>query len=160
MPVLPVPVAPSKPGKIRRRTCPNFTPCRQAYASPDRAKGRFDAAARRLHESFGMLRSVSGDSIYTWLTAMLEVQALTLGVPPDRADARAAEAVAALQRVAPDDPYNSTFVAATVGSLREAQGRHAEAVAWGYASFHPLFVANPDAGLARFKDLGRLAEAP
>ncbi|KAB2900881.1 MAG: serine/threonine protein kinase [Dokdonella sp.] len=101
----------------------------QTYAALDRAEGHFDAAARRLHESFEMFRAVSGDSIYTWLTAMLEVQALTLAGHLDRADARAAEAVAALQRAAPDDPYNSTFAAVTVGSLRQAQGRHAEAVA-------------------------------
>lgn len=100
----------------------------QSYAALARAEGRFEEAARRLRRSFELFRSISGDSTYTWLTALLEVQVLIKAGQLQAAAKLGEEAVAALHKVAPDDLYNNTFAASVMGSLHAAQGRHVEAV--------------------------------
>ena len=100
----------------------------QTYGSLARARGQFDLAAQRYRKSFEAFRASTGDSVYTWLTAMVEVSALTDAEKFAEADARGVEATAALARIAPDDAYNNTYAASVMGALRQAEGRHEEAI--------------------------------
>lgn len=100
----------------------------QTWGTLARAQGKFDLAAERYRKSFDVFRVATGESVYTWLTALLEVAALTDAERYREADARANEAVAALKRIAPDDEYNATYAASVLGSLRQAEGRHHEAI--------------------------------
>lgn len=93
-----------------------------------RAQGRFDLAVQRYLTSFEVFRERTGESIYTWLTALLRVEALIDAGRLHEADTVASEAHAALARM-PEDPYAKIYEASAVGSLRHVQGRHAEAVA-------------------------------
>ncbi|HQZ63171.1 MAG TPA: tetratricopeptide repeat protein, partial [Dokdonella sp.] len=79
-------------------------------------------------KAFEVFRVATGDSVYTWLTALLEVTALSDAGRYREADARAGEAVAALQRHAPEDEYNNTYAASVLGNLRLAEGRHDDAI--------------------------------
>jgi eukaryotic-like serine/threonine-protein kinase len=100
----------------------------QTYGGLARARGQFELAAQRYRKSFEAFRAATGDSVYTWMTALLEVGALTDAEKYSEADVLAAEASAALARVSPDDAYNNTYVASVVGALRQAEGRHDEAI--------------------------------
>ncbi|HET6546530.1 MAG TPA: serine/threonine-protein kinase [Rhodanobacteraceae bacterium] len=100
----------------------------QTWGSLARAEGKFDLAVERYRKSFDVFRATTGDSIYTWLTALIEVGTLTDAGRYGEADRRAAEALAALARVAPDDNYNNTYAASVVGALRYAEGRYDEAI--------------------------------
>lgn len=100
----------------------------QTYGSLARAQGKFDLAAERYRKSFEAFRAATGDSIYTWLTALAEVAVLTEAERFAEADSLAEEAMAAIARLAPEDNYDNTFAASTVGALRLAEGRHAEAI--------------------------------
>jgi serine/threonine-protein kinase len=99
----------------------------QSYGNLARAQGRFDLAAQRFHQAFEVFKSTSGDSVYTWLTALLEVGALTELHRYAEAEALGIEATATLLKIAPDDAYNAMFAATVMGRLRHEQGRHAEA---------------------------------
>lgn len=100
----------------------------QTYASLARAQGKFDVAVERYRSSFEVFHATTGDSVYTWLTALLEVAALTDAGRYAEADVRVEEAVAALVRLAPGDSYNTTYAASVIGSLRQAEGRHLDAI--------------------------------
>jgi eukaryotic-like serine/threonine-protein kinase len=100
----------------------------QTYGTLAMARGEFDLAAARFRKSFDAFRAVTGDSVYTWLTALIEVGALTNLGRFEEADARGAEAIAALARIAPEDSYNNTYAASVMGALRQAEGRHDEAI--------------------------------
>ncbi|MEO5560256.1 MAG: serine/threonine-protein kinase [Dokdonella sp.] len=100
----------------------------QTYGSLARAQGKFNLAVDRYRKSFDVFRVATGDSVYTWLTALVEVAAMTDAQRFPEADARVLEAVAALKRISPDDDYNNTYAASVLGSLRQAEGRHREAI--------------------------------
>ena len=100
----------------------------QTYASLARAQGKFNLAVDRYRQSFDVFRVATGDSVYTWLTALAEASAMTDAERYHDADARVLEAVAALKRISPDDDYNNTYAASVIGSLRQAEGRHREAI--------------------------------
>ena len=100
----------------------------QTYGNLARAQGKFDLAAERYRKSFEVFRAATGDSVYTWLTALTEVAALTDAGRYAEADAHALDALAALQRISPDDDYNNTYAASVLGNLRQAEGRHREAI--------------------------------
>ncbi len=100
----------------------------QTYGNLARAQGKFDLAVERYRKSFEVFREATGDSVYTWLTAMTEVAALTDSERYAEADARGTEALAALERISPDDVYNNMYTASVLGSLRQAEGRHPEAI--------------------------------
>ena len=100
----------------------------QSYGNLAIAQGRFDLAAQRFRQSFDVFRAAAGDSVYTWLTALLETRSLIQAGRLVEADARGTEASAMLARIAPDDAYNAMFAAAVMGSLRHEQGRYDEAI--------------------------------
>ena len=100
----------------------------QTYGNLARAQGKFDLAVERFQKSFEVFHVATGDSVYTWLTALVEVAALTDAERYHEADARAAEAIAAIERISPDDEYNKMYAASVLGSLRQAEGRHHEAI--------------------------------
>ncbi|MBL0162714.1 MAG: serine/threonine protein kinase [Xanthomonadales bacterium] len=100
----------------------------QTYGNLARARGEFDLAAVRFRKSFEAFRAATGDSVYTWLTALLEVGALTDQGKFEQADLLGAEATAALIRISPDDSYNRMYSASVMGALRQAEGRHDEAI--------------------------------
>ena len=100
----------------------------QTYGNLARAQGKFDLAVERYRKSFEVFRQATGDSVYTWLTAMTEVAALTDSKRYAEADTRGTEALAALERISPDDVYNNMYAAAVLGTLRQAEGRHPEAI--------------------------------
>jgi eukaryotic-like serine/threonine-protein kinase len=100
----------------------------QTYGTLARAQGKFELAAQRFRKSFDAFRVATGDSVYTWLTALLEVGALTDAEKYKEADGLAAEATAALARIAPDDAYNNTYAASVMGALRQAEGRYDDAI--------------------------------
>lgn len=99
----------------------------QTYGSLARAQGQFELAAQRYRKSFDVFRAATGDSVYTWYSALLEVGALVDLAKFKQADVRAAEAAAALARIS-HDAYDTTYVANVLGSLRQAEGRHDEAI--------------------------------
>ncbi|SFN32357.1 serine/threonine-protein kinase [Dokdonella immobilis] len=99
----------------------------QTYGTLARAQGRFELAAQRYRKSFEAFQAATGDSVYTWITALLEVSALTAAERFVEADRLGADALAALARVSPDDRYNNTFAASVVGSLRLAESRFDDA---------------------------------
>jgi serine/threonine-protein kinase len=101
----------------------------QFYANLARAQGRPDLAAQRYHASVAAFRAVTGDSVYTWLTALEEVGALVELGRLDEADALAAQAVAVLGKLSKDDSYEAAYVNSVVGKLRHAQRRLPEAIA-------------------------------
>jgi serine/threonine-protein kinase len=100
----------------------------QTYGNLARAEGRFELAAQRFHQAFEVFRSTTGDSVYTWLTALLEVSVLIESGKLAQADALATEATRTLARITPDDAYNRTYAASVMGKLRQTQGRNDEAV--------------------------------
>ncbi|MBK6377516.1 MAG: serine/threonine protein kinase [Xanthomonadales bacterium] len=100
----------------------------QTHGNLARAQGKFDLAVQRYRKAFEVFREATGDSVYTWLTALLEVAAMTEAGHYREADARALEAVTALQRISPEDEYNNTYAASVLGNLRQAEGRHGEAI--------------------------------
>lgn len=73
----------------------------QTYGSLARAQGKFNLAVDRYRKSFEVFRVATGDSVYTWLTALVEVAALTDAERYPEADVRALEAVAALHGFRP-----------------------------------------------------------
>ncbi len=101
----------------------------QTYGNLARAQGKFDLAVERYRKSFEAFRVATGNSVYTWLTALIEVAALADAERYPEADTRAAEALAALERFTPGDAYNFMYAASVIGSLRQAEGRHLEAIA-------------------------------
>ena len=100
----------------------------QTYGSLARAEGRFELAAQRYRKAFEAFKAATGDSVYTWITALLEVSALTDAEKFAEADALGADASAALLRISPDDNYNNTFTASVIGALRLAEARYDEAI--------------------------------
>lgn len=100
----------------------------QFHAGLARAQGRFDLAAQRYHASFEVFRDSTGDSVYTWLTALAGVESLIDAGRLAEADAVATEASAALARMQ-EDAYAKLYEANVTGLLRHVQGRTAEAVA-------------------------------
>jgi serine/threonine-protein kinase len=101
----------------------------QFHGNLARAQGRFDLAAQRYHASVEAFRAATGDSVYTWLTALEEVGALVELGRLDEADALAAQAVAAMSKLSKDDSYEAAYVNSVVGKLRHAQQRLPEAIA-------------------------------
>jgi serine/threonine-protein kinase len=100
----------------------------QTFGSLARAQGQFELAAQRYRKAFEAFKVSTGDSVYTWLTALLEVSVLTDAEKFAEADVLGADAVAALARVSPDDNYNNTFAASVMGGLRLAEARYDEAI--------------------------------
>jgi serine/threonine protein kinase/tetratricopeptide (TPR) repeat protein len=92
------------------------------------AQGRFDLAVQRYRAALQAFRSTTGDSIYTWLTALKLVQGLTQAGLLAEAEIVGSEAAAAIVRTAGGDSYESAYSDSVIGALRQAQGRHADAV--------------------------------
>lgn len=99
----------------------------QFYGNLAREQGRFEVAAQRYGESVDVFRKVTGDSIYTGLTAMVRVQAFIDAGQLDKAEAAANEAVVGLSKL-PEDDYANTFQASVLADLRHEQGRFAESI--------------------------------
>jgi len=99
----------------------------QTYGSLARAQGQFELAAQRFRKSFDVFHAATGDSVYTWYSALLEVGALSDLARFKQADERGAEAAAAMARIS-QDAYDTMYVANVMGSLRQAEGRHDEAI--------------------------------
>ena len=100
----------------------------QFHGNLARAQGRLELAAQRYHASFEAFRAATGDSVYTWLTALEEVSVLGELGRFDEADELATRAVDAMGTLANDDSYEATYVAAVLGTLRHAQGRIPDAI--------------------------------
>src|SRR5690606_34315890 len=64
---------------------------------------------------------------YTWLTALVRVEALLDAGRADEAEAVAAEAITAIGRL-PEDDYAEVYMANVIGRLRHQQGRIDEAI--------------------------------
>lgn len=92
------------------------------------AQGRFDLAIQRYRASLRAFRTATGDSIYSWLTALKLVEGLTHAGLLAEAETIGSEATAAISRASGDDSYDSAFSASVMGALRQAQGRHEEAI--------------------------------
>jgi serine/threonine-protein kinase len=99
----------------------------QFHGNLARAQGRFDLAVQRYRASVDAFRTATGDSIYTWLTALRLVSVLTESGRLVEADALGSEAAAAIARLSTED-YDSANSASVIGALRQAQGRHDEAI--------------------------------
>ena len=115
-------------GILARTPGGQYAQALQFHGNLARAQGRPDLAARRYHASYEAFRAATGDSVYTWLTALEEVGALVQLGRLDEADALATQAAATMARLAKDDSYEAAYVLSVVGTLRQAQGRVAEAV--------------------------------
>ena len=92
-----------------------------------REQGRFELAVQRYGNSIDVFRKVTGDSIYTWLTALVRIQAFIDAGQLAQADAAANEAVVGLSKL-PDDDYASLFQASVLADLRHEQGRFVDAI--------------------------------
>ncbi|HEU4664036.1 MAG TPA: protein kinase [Dokdonella sp.] len=101
----------------------------QFHGNLARAQGRFELAAQRYRASFEAFRAVTGDSVYTWLTALEVVSVLAELGRLDEADALATQAIAAMAKLSGDDSYEAAYVASVVGTLRHAQHRLPDAIA-------------------------------
>jgi serine/threonine-protein kinase len=99
----------------------------QFHAALARATGRFDLAAERYNAAFEAFRAATGESVYTWLTALARVQVLVDAGRLGEADALLGDARAALARM-PEDPYATVYEATVAGLVRHEQGRTAEAI--------------------------------
>ncbi len=99
----------------------------QFHAGIARGRGQFDLAAERYGAAFEAFRASTGDSVYTWLTALVRVQALVDAGRLGDADALAREAGTAFARM-PEDPYAKVYQANVMGLVRHEQGRFAEAI--------------------------------
>lgn len=99
----------------------------QMYGNLAREQGRPELAAQRYAESVAAFRKVTGDSMYTGLTALLRVQPLIDIGKLDVADTAAREALDILAKI-PQDEYASFYQASVLGDLRHEQGRYAEAI--------------------------------
>lgn len=100
----------------------------QTYGSLARAQGQFELAAQRYQQSFEAFQAATGDSVYAWLSALLKVNALIDLERFKEADALAAQAAAAMARLSQDNAYDTMYVASVMGALRQAEGRHDEAI--------------------------------
>lgn len=101
----------------------------QFHGNLARAQGRLDVAVQRYEASLDVFRKATGDSIYTWLTALKTVEALTEAGRLEEADTLGTEAAAALAKMSKDDSYDSGYSAGVMGILRHEQGRNDESVA-------------------------------
>ena len=100
----------------------------QFHGNLARAQGRLEVAAQRYRASFEAFRTVTGDSVYTWLTALEVVSVLGELGRFDEADALAAQAVAAMAKLSKDDSYEAAYVNSVIGGLRQAQHRLPDAI--------------------------------
>lgn len=100
----------------------------QFHGNLARAQGHFELAAQRQRKSFEVFREATGDSSYTWLTALSVVGSLIELERFAEADALVAEAGAAIAGMTTEDPYTLMYQASVVGVLRQAEGRHDEAI--------------------------------
>ena len=100
----------------------------QLYAALAEARGQLDVAIERYRAAFTAFRAATGDSTYTWLTALLETDVLIDADRLAEAEKRAAEAAVGLAAL-PDDAYEKGYAAGVVGHLRFRQRRYAESVA-------------------------------
>jgi serine/threonine-protein kinase len=101
----------------------------QFHGNLARAQGRLDLAAQRYRASFEAFRAATGDSVYTWLTALEVVSALGELGRLDEADALATQAVATMAKLSKDDSYEAAYVNSVVGTLRHEQHRLPDAIA-------------------------------
>ncbi|MGN6518524.1 MAG: tetratricopeptide repeat protein, partial [Dokdonella sp.] len=100
----------------------------QFHGNLARAQGRLDLAAQRYRASFEAFRAVSGDSVYTWLTALELVSVLGELERFDEADALATQAVATMATLSKDDSYEAAYVNSVIGGLRHAEHRYPDAI--------------------------------
>ncbi|MET0225104.1 MAG: tetratricopeptide repeat protein, partial [Dokdonella sp.] len=100
----------------------------QLHGNLARAQGRFDTAIDRYRQSFEVFRSATGDSVYTWLTALLRVSLLTDLGRLAEAEALADESAPAVAHLSAEDSYNAMYSASVIGALRHAQRREDEAI--------------------------------
>jgi len=100
----------------------------QFHGNLARAQGRLELAAQRYRASFEAFRAATGDSVYTWLTALEVVGALVELDRLDEADALAAQATAAMAKLSKGDSYEAAYVNSVVGTLRHAQHRLSDAI--------------------------------
>jgi serine/threonine-protein kinase len=114
-------------GMLERTRSGQYAQALQFHAGLARAQGRFELAAQRYRTSFDVFHEVTGDSVYTWLTALARIETLVDAGQLDEADALATAASAAFARM-PEDPYAKLYEANAVGLLRHAQGRIADAI--------------------------------
>jgi len=100
----------------------------QVYGTLAAARGEFELANDRFRASFDAFRAATGDSAFTWLTAMLHVESLVKVGQLAQAERLAAEAAAGLARAGSVDSYEGGYLAVVTGHLRLRQGRIAESV--------------------------------
>jgi serine/threonine-protein kinase len=114
-------------GMLERTRSGQYAQALQFHAGLARAQGRFDLAAERYRASFEAFRAASGDSVYTWLTALAQIESLVDAGRLGEADSVATAAIAALASM-PADPYAKLYEANAIGLLRHVQGRIADAI--------------------------------
>ncbi len=107
-------LAPAKSGQ--------YAQALQFHATLARARGDFTLAVQRYGESFEAFRAVTGDSLYTWLTALMHADALVDAGRLDDAERRLQAARSALARMPPDE-YAKLYATGVGGRLHHAQGR-------------------------------------
>jgi serine/threonine-protein kinase len=91
-------------------------------------QGQFERAAERYRASFDAFRAATGDSIYTWTTALVLGETLIAMDRLDQAEQEIVEARAAMARIAAPDSYDVGFADGVLGHLRFRQGRFAESI--------------------------------
>jgi len=115
-------------GILARTPSGQYAQALQFHGNLARAQGRLDLAAQRYRASFEAFRAVTGDSVYTWLTALEVVSALGELGRLDEADALATQAIAAMAKLSKDDSYEAAYLNSIIGTLRHEQQRLPEAI--------------------------------
>ncbi|HET9049032.1 MAG TPA: tetratricopeptide repeat protein [Chiayiivirga sp.] len=100
----------------------------QVYGTLALHRNDYAAANERFAQAFAAFKQATGDSTYTWLTAMLWIDSLGQSGDLQAADKLAAEAVSVVARISKDDSYESGYMAGTLGQLRWRQGNDAAAI--------------------------------
>jgi serine/threonine-protein kinase len=101
----------------------------QGYGELAFQQGHFDLAAKRYRESFARFRAATGESVYTWITALVLGETLIAQHRLDQAEKVVLEARAGIARIATPDSYDAGFADGVLAHLRFRQGRVDESIA-------------------------------
>ncbi|MGB2789650.1 MAG: tetratricopeptide repeat protein, partial [Dokdonella sp.] len=144
--------------KLQGSSSGEYAQMLQVYGTLASARGAYALASERFRKSMDVFRKATGDSTFTWLTALLLIDSLGQDGQLEEADTLAKEASRAFAGMGQPDSYESGYLSGTVGYLRWRQRRFEDSIApfrhslkvqiQTYGEQHPE-VARMRAALAR-----------
>jgi tetratricopeptide (TPR) repeat protein len=101
----------------------------QVYGTLASARGEYALASERFRKSMDVFRKATGESTFTWLTALLLIDSLGQDGQLVEADKLAEEAAGVFAGITKEDSYERGYLNGTVGYLRWRQRRFEDSIA-------------------------------